>query len=690
MKKLFLFIAAALVSTGIWATGVTIGMTNPLSTTSKKGGPETVSGATNLTVARVASLGSDTVVAYSTGDKAMYYGSSTSQYSTSAYNIKKSFNTFRATDYIGYSVTVANGYVYSLTNLTASIAASANFSWKVEITNSSGTVLYKTDDLTISDYNKSTASNYSVNTDLSTTTKVQGLTGTFYVKAYFYFTSTGKYFCFPQIQITGNLAQTQAHTVTYKINNGTETADVVESASLVGANPFTYEGYRFMSWNTQADGKGTTYAVGALVTDDLILFAQWAQLFSVTYSANGASGTAPTEAQHIQGETFDVADQGSLETPSGKAFGGWTYNTNTYAAGDEFEMPSSNVEFVAYWVDTYTVTYKANGGTGDDINVNSPATIADCSFTAPANKEFLKWNTAANGTGSSYAPGDAINTDVTLYAQWITSAATLFDWTSKNTKDITTDNTDLSGEDYGTLTTGTSVTGHIFETVSSTKIEKSSSGYKILNDTTCIEIQGTVAFEAGDTVIITGKGGGSGNRCFVIASASAELATDASGIQTNMIDGQVENAVYKAVITDTQAGEKLRIFRLTGKNIYCKKIKVKRPAKYNVIFTAGEGSGSMSSLEYTQGVEVTLPSCSFTAPGNKIFDAWTSTDVTIAENKFTMPADNVVVTATWKNGTPTILDNTIDEIKATKMIRNGQMYIQKDGKIYNVMGMEIR
>jgi hypothetical protein len=72
---------------------------------------------------------------------------------------------------------------------------------------------------------------------------------------------------------------------------------------------------------------------------------------------------------------------------------------------------------------SYTITYNANGGSGapaaQTINVGSNATI---STTVPTRSSyvFLRWNTAANGSGTSYSPGDAYTagTSVTLYAQW--------------------------------------------------------------------------------------------------------------------------------------------------------------------------------------------------------------------------------------------------------------------------------
>ncbi len=72
---------------------------------------------------------------------------------------------------------------------------------------------------------------------------------------------------------------------------------------------------------------------------------------------------------------------------------------------------------------TYTITYNANGGSGapaaQTVNVGTTPTL---STTVPSRSgfSFLSWNTAANGSGTSYAPGATYTggASVTLYAQW--------------------------------------------------------------------------------------------------------------------------------------------------------------------------------------------------------------------------------------------------------------------------------
>lgn len=71
-----------------------------------------------------------------------------------------------------------------------------------------------------------------------------------------------------------------------------------------------------------------------------------------------------------------------------------------------------------------SITYKANGGTGDDVVVQTakgkPYVIPENTFTAPKGKQFVSWNTNEFGTGTSYTVGSSLTPEdnVTLYAIW--------------------------------------------------------------------------------------------------------------------------------------------------------------------------------------------------------------------------------------------------------------------------------
>ena len=304
-----------------------------------------------------------------------------------------------------------------------------------------------------------------------------------------------------------------------------------------------------------------------------------ATTYTVTYKANGSG-----ESDEVDDEATEIAD--NMFTYSGKAFTGW--NTEDDGTGDPYE-PGDEVEedltLYAQWSDIYTVTYDKNGGTGSmDATENE---IVACTFTAPSGKGFKEWNTAANGKGTTYAVGATVTADLALYAIWQNVPTTVFDWTAANSSDIGSDNTDLSNATYGTLTTGTSVAGRMFST---NTIAKNASGYKLGNNDVCIEIQGTSDFVEGDTVIIVGKNGGSGDRCFAVAPSTTTNAV-ADTVLTSTISSQTDNSIYKVVITSTLEGAKLRVFRKAGSTMYCKSIKVRRPAAKDIVSTVNTLTG---------------------------------------------------------------------------------------------------
>ena len=113
----------------------------------------------------------------------------------------------------------------------------------------------------------------------------------------------------------------------------------------------------------------------------------------------GADVTSSNEGEFAVGKIVKVT--GNLVNYYG--------NTPEYAAGNyplSIESPSSD----------YTITYNANGGTG--TMASTTGTVAECTFTAPEGKKFSKWNTAANGSGTDYAPGAIANSDLNLFAIW--------------------------------------------------------------------------------------------------------------------------------------------------------------------------------------------------------------------------------------------------------------------------------
>ncbi|MCR5361315.1 MAG: InlB B-repeat-containing protein [Bacteroidales bacterium] len=84
------------------------------------------------------------------------------------------------------------------------------------------------------------------------------------------------------------------------------------------------DGYKFMGWNTLADGTGDSYAAGATcaANGNVTLYAQWEEAYTITYDANG--GTGAPEAQTLAISEASVTLATTIPTRTGYTFVGWS------------------------------------------------------------------------------------------------------------------------------------------------------------------------------------------------------------------------------------------------------------------------------------------------------------------------------------------------------------------------------
>ncbi len=135
-------------------------------------------------------------------------------------------------------------------------------------------------------------------------------------------------------------------------------------------------------------------------------------------NATGASGGGPqASSRNIGGQSIDSANYQNAGADRATGSDGLA---NTGSGGGAARDGGSGVVKVAYVIPK-TVTYNANGGSGTmAAQTANGGTISSNSFSAPSGGFFTSWNTAANGTGTSYTAGAAWNfsSDTTLYAIW--------------------------------------------------------------------------------------------------------------------------------------------------------------------------------------------------------------------------------------------------------------------------------
>ena len=315
-----------------------------------------------------------------------------------------------------------SGWVDSEGNaLTADTTVTGDVTYTAEYTSTVNTytVTWKNEDGTILETDKAVA--------YGTTPKYDGATPTKAADAQYTYTFKG---WSPEVSaVTGNVTYTATYTQTvntYTVTWVNADGKVLETDEAVpygtmpqynGATP-TKTGdaqhtYTFSGWSpavSEVTGNVTytatytqtvnTYTVTWVNADGKVLETDEAVPYGTMPQYNGATPTKAADAQYTY------------------TFKGWS---------PEVSAVTGNVTYTAEYtstVNTYTVTFDANGGKGSmedqSFNYGADVTLTENTFTCE-NYKFTGWNTKADGTGTTYTDGDTISNlteNITLYAQW--------------------------------------------------------------------------------------------------------------------------------------------------------------------------------------------------------------------------------------------------------------------------------
>lgn len=244
-----------------------------------------------------------------------------------------------------------------------------------------------------------------------------------------------------------------------------------DTAMKLSKNTFTYTGYLFNGWNTEADGTGTAYVdeqeVSNLTSADkgtIILYAQWKPITYTVQFHNGATDAHGT----MEPQTF-VYDQAATLlsnafTKTGYQFSGWATTAGSdivaYQNGESVKNLVSTdkavVDLYAVWGSiTYYIVFDGNESTSgamDTITMHyDVAQKLPKGTFARYGYQFVGWNTRIDGTGAGYSDESEVlnlttneNETVTLYAQWKANHYTIhFDPNANDTSGIM-DNQDVA------------------------------------------------------------------------------------------------------------------------------------------------------------------------------------------------------------------------------------------------------
>ena len=177
------------------------------------------------------------------------------------------------------------------------------------------------------------------------------------------------------------------HVVSYNANNGSGSMTDSEraydnNATLsVRGNGFTApEGMVFDSWNTEADGSGTTYHKGDFfnVTESVTLYAQWAERATVLKEGfeNGFSDNGWTTKNELYYYSWSTSEGGHSSGMSAELWVGSDEDLYSWLITPTYDLSGSGRALLSFWYanpprDGYgelTVCYSVDGGEWQEIS----------------------------------------------------------------------------------------------------------------------------------------------------------------------------------------------------------------------------------------------------------------------------------------------------------------------------------
>ena len=184
----------------------------------------------------------------------------------------------------------------------------------------------------------------------------------------------------------------------------------------------TKAGKRFAGWYTDA-GFTTPYDFTQSVTQDLDLYAKWADGAVVTFDAKGGAPT-PNELVVNWGDKIDPSKIDPLPKKEGYTLAGWCSDEDCENPWDfSANEVNGNITLYAKWIKAYTVTFHPNNGETDFTEIVEEGKFAKGPNPSPTREGFA--------LGGWYTDNDAwtdkwdlathpVTADVELYAKWVT------------------------------------------------------------------------------------------------------------------------------------------------------------------------------------------------------------------------------------------------------------------------------
>ena len=372
----------------------------------------------------------------------------------------------------------------------------------------------------------------------------------------------------------------------------------------------------FDGWDAGAAGEKIT------ISGDLILKAVWKDApLSVSFDPNGGSGEMKSVRMDFNAE-YELPEC-DFEPPMGKVFDKWDLG----AAGESVVITGDTVLKAIWRNSIYTVSFNANGGSGEmpsvEAEYGSSFCLPESEFTSPGDAPFYGWDLGKAGE------------IITISGNTVLNAV----WRYRDCTVSFNGNGGSGGMESLKIEWGTELV--LPESGFTAPGDKKFGGWDkgkpgerltILEDTTLEAVWGyELSFDAN---------GGSGEMESVIIDAQNGSSLPESSF------APPEGYVFHKWDLG-KAGEIVTIPRdMVTKAIWIE-------ARNTVSFNANGGTGSMDSVSMDTGSEYALPECEFNPPAGYEFDKW---DLGRAGDRITVSEDTLIK-AEWTNGHYTVSFN---------------------------------
>lgn len=174
-------------------------------------------------------------------------------------------------------------------------------------------------------------------------------------------------------------------------------------------------------------------SLGASITGNITLYAQWIQQLSITFNANGTGVTGLPSTITVDYNAA-TAIPSSAPTRTNFTFKGWNTAANgsgtSYTAGQSIPHLTTNLPLYAQWEAYPVVTYNANSGTGAPSADTVAPGVYNIKTGTPTRTGYVfgGWTPTQNSTANGLYSYNAtisgsqrsmnVTSNVTLYALW--------------------------------------------------------------------------------------------------------------------------------------------------------------------------------------------------------------------------------------------------------------------------------